>query len=87
MLQEIASFKKRIHIISRRWVKKQSSDVGYNSERLLQPELISEGSINVVNALCFGFQQFFGQFTMLLVERSSEPGPFRHLSNHVFRSL
>ena len=87
MLHEIASFKKRIHITSRRWLKKQSQDFGYHPERLPKPELISEGSTNMVKVLCFGFLQCFGQFTMLLVKGSSEMGPFRHLSNHVFRSL
>ena len=40
----------------------------------------------MVKVLSFRFQQSFGQFTMLLVEGSSETGVFRHLSNHVFRS-
>ena len=31
------------------------------------------------------FQQYYGPFTILFVEGSSETGRFRHLSNHVFR--
>ena len=30
------------------------------------------------------FQRYYGTFTMLLVDGSSETGPFRHLSNRVF---
>ena len=36
--------------------------------------------------LLLRFQQCLGLFTMLLVEGSSETGPFIQLSNHVFRS-
>ena len=36
--------------------------------------------------LLLRFQQCLGPFTMLLVEGSSETGPFSQLSNHVFRS-
>ena len=46
----------------------------------------SYGSINMVKVLSFRFHQCFGSFTMLLVEGSSETGPFRNLSNHIFRS-
>ena len=40
----------------------------------------------MVKVLSFSFQQFFGPFTVLLVEGSSETGLLRHLSNHVLRS-
>ena len=36
--------------------------------------------------LCI-FQQCLGPFDMLTIEGCSETGPFRHLSNHVFRSI
>ena len=44
-------------------------------------------SIKMVKVLSFSFEQYFSPFTMLLVEKSSETGLFRYLSNHVFRSL
>ena len=51
-----------------------------------KPELVSKGARNVVKLLSFIFQQCFRPFNVLLVERSSETGVFRHLSNHVFQS-
>ena len=62
-------------------------EIAYQSERLFKPELILERSVNMVKVFRFGFQQCFGQFTVLLVEGSSQTGLFRQLSNHVFRSL
>ena len=50
-------------------------------------ELSSQGSISTIKVLSFRLQQCFGPFTMLLVEGSTEKGLFRHLCNHVFRSL
>ena len=41
----------------------------------------------MVQVLLFRFQHYFGPFTMLLVEGSSQMGLFRPLSKHVFRSL
>ena len=41
----------------------------------------------MVKGLSLGFQQYFGPFTMWLVEGSSETVLFRHLSNQVFPSL
>ena len=61
-----------------------SWDPAYNSERLYPHELISQGSINMVKVLWFSFGQSFFQFTMLLVEQSSETGLFRHWSNQFF---
>ena len=86
MLEQIASVKKRIVAIGSQWVKKQSQDFAYHSEYLFQPELLSQGSINMVKFMSFSFEQCFGPFTMLLVEGSCETGLFRHLANHVFRS-
>ena len=40
----------------------------------------------MAKVLSFRFQQCFGQFTMLLVEGSSETTLLRRLSDHVFRS-
>ena len=37
----------------------------------------------MVKVLLFSFEPSFGQFTMLLVEGSSETGLFRHLSNRI----
>ena len=53
---------------------------------LFVSQLHSDWSINMVKVLSFKFQQCLGAFTMLLFEGSSETGPFRHWSNHVFRS-
>ena len=41
----------------------------------------------LINQLSCRFQQWFGMFTMLLVDGSSETGLFRHLSDHVFGGL
>ena len=41
--------------------------------------------MNTIKVLSYRFEEWLGTFTMLLVEWSSETGPFRHLSNHVFR--
>ena len=41
----------------------------------------------LINQLSRRFQQWFGMFTMLLVDGSSETGLFRHLSDHVFGGL
>ena len=58
----------------------------YHSERLFRLEFYSHGSINMVKMLSFSFEQCFDTFTMLLVERSSETGLFKLLTNPVFRS-
>ena len=86
-LQEIVSVKNRILIISSQFLKKQSQDFAYHLERLFKPELSSQGSINMVKLLSFNFEQCFGPFTILLVERSSERRLLRHLSNHFFGRL
>ena len=59
----------------------------YDSERLFQAEIPWQGAINMVKVLPFSFDQYFGLFTILLVEGSSEMGLLRHLSNDVFQSL
>ena len=41
----------------------------------------------MVKVLPLSFEECFSLFTMLIVEASSERGPFRHLTNHVFWSL
>ena len=53
MLQEIASVKKRIVVIGSEWVNKKSEDFEYHWERPFQPELPSQGSINIVKVLSF----------------------------------
>ena len=47
----IVSIKKRIRVCGSQCVKKQSQDSAYNSERLFQPELPAQGSINMVMVL------------------------------------
>ena len=86
MLQKIVSVKKRIPIIGSEWVSKQSYDLANHSERLFQPELSSQGSINMEKLLLPRFQKRFGLFTMLLVEGSSETSLFRRLTNNVLGS-
>ena len=41
----------------------------------------------MVRVLSFSFEQYFNQFTMLLVEGSCETSFLRHLSNDVFWTL
>ena len=84
MLLWIVSFNKKILVIGSQWVNKQSQDFAYHSERLFQPEFLSQGWINVVNVLSLRFVQCFGPFTMLLVQESSETDAFRYLSKHLF---
>ena len=43
------------------------------------------GYINMIKVLSFRFQQWFGPFSMLLVEGSSQTGLLKHLSEDVFR--
>ena len=85
MLLKIVYIKKIIVVIGSQWVNKHSSDFSYHSERLFEPKLPSECSINMENVPSFRFPQCFRPFTMLLGEVSSETGLFKHLSNHVFR--
>ena len=59
-------------IIGNQGVKKQSRDFVYNSEKLLKPELPSQGLTDMAKVLSFCFQQCFPPFTKLLVEDSSE---------------
>ena len=42
--------------------------------------------MNPIKVLLYRFQQCFRPFTVLPVEGSSETGPYRHFSNHIFRS-
>ena len=86
MLQQIASVKKRIHIIGTQWVNKQSYDFAYDSQKLFKTQFYSQGSINMVEVLSLSFEQCFGPFTMSLVKGSSETGRFSHLFNDVFPS-
>ena len=86
MLQQPACVKKGILLIGSHRVNQQSEDFAYHSEKFVQPELPSQGSINMVKVLSFRFQQCFGPFTMLLVERFFETRLFRKLSNTVFPS-
>ena len=51
---------------------------------LFQTNFTWEWSLNMIKVLWCRFQQCLGTLPMLLVERSSETGHFRHLSNHVF---
>ena len=41
----------------------------------------------MLKVLLFSFGPCFGAFNMLLIERSSKKGIFKHLSNHVFLGL
>ena len=86
MLQQPACVKKGILLIGSHRINQQSEEFAYHSEKFFQPELPSQGSINMVKVLSFRFQQCFGPFTMLLVERSFETRLFRKLSNTVFPS-
>ena len=86
MLQQPACVRKGILLIGSHRINQQSEDFAYHSEKFFQPELPSQGSINMVKVLSFRFQQCFGPFTMLLVERSFETRLFRKLSNTVFPS-
>ena len=42
-------------------------------------------SISIIKTLWCGYQMSLGRFTMFVVERSSETGLFRHLSNNISR--
>ena len=77
-------FKKRILVIGSQCIKKQSSDLKY--------QLGQTFSNSISCAIILDYNkgavvQCLGPFTMLLLEGSSETELFRHLSNHVFRSL
>ena len=41
----------------------------------------------MLKVLLFSFEPCFGAFNMLLIERSSKKGIFKHLSNHFFLGL
>ena len=52
--------------------------------RLFPTQLTWQWSMNMIKVRWGRFQQCFRTFTMLLDERSSETGLFRHLSQHLF---
>ena len=76
-----SSIWKKILVIGSHWVKKQSWYFAYDSKKVFQPELRSQGSINMVKVLSFSFQQCFSPFSMLLVEGSTETRLF-YLTTH-----
>ena len=47
--------------------------------------LPSQWSLKIIKALSLRLNQCFGQFTLSYVDGSSQTGPFRLLSKHVFR--
>ena len=51
---------------------------------LFPTQLTWQWSMNLIKIMSCRFQKWFGMFTMLLVEGSSQTGLFRHLSDHFF---
>ena len=67
------------------YVNMQSQDLACQYKRFFRLQFLCQWTMNMIKVLWCRFQQCSGTFTVLLVERSSETGLFRHLSNHVFR--
>ena len=77
--------KNRILFIGSQCVNKQSQDLACEWERLSPTQLTWMWSMNMIKNLCYRFEKFFGTFSMLVVEKSSETWLYRHFFNHVFR--
>ena len=84
MVPLIFSINNRMLVISSIYVNNQSQDSACQLEKLFPTQFPWQWSINLMILLRFRFQEYSGQFPMLLVDGSFERGLFRHLSNHVF---
>ena len=76
--------KSKILFIGSQCVKRQSQDLACEYETFFLTQLIWQWSKNPIKVMWCRFQQWFGTFTLFLVEGFSEMVLFRHLSNHVF---
>ena len=68
----------------RQCVNKQSQDFACQQERVFITQLSWQWPMNMARVLWCRFQPCLGTFTMLLFERLSKTGLFRHLSNHFY---
>ena len=84
----------KLHLLTRKYMSLAVNGLANSSKILhiaqrnfINLNSLSHRPINMVKVLSFRFEQCIGLFTMLLLKGSSEMGLFRHLSNHVFRSV
>ena len=64
-----------------------SQDFSCQSEEFFPTQLTWQWALKMAKVLWCRFEKYFGKFTMLLLEGSSETGLFRHLSDYVSESL
>ena len=76
-----------ILVIGTKYVNKESQDFRYTWHRVFRTEVLSEWWKNMSKLLPCIFQQCLADFKILTVLRCTETRLFRHLGNHVFRSL